>query len=117
MGDIKLSEGDLNSTAGHRDLSGRSRAVRVNRLAAGQAAIHSPQGPEGRSRGLLPGRYGKAFRERKGYTATCLKTSASSWRCAVRWRYGQFVYKGKIKLALRSDGRIASKFVLRKTIP
>ena len=116
MGDIKLSEGDLNSTAGHRDLSGRSRAVRVNRLAAGQAAIHSPKARKAIKRALAR-RYGKAFRERKGYTATCLKTSASSWRCAVRWRYGQFVYKGKIKLALRSDGRIASKFVLRKTIP
>ena len=62
-------------------------------------------------------RYGKVFRERKGYTATCLKPSASRWSCAVRWRYGQFAYKGKIKLTLRSDGRIASKFVLRKTTP
>ena len=59
--------------------------------------------------------YGKAFRLRKGYTAACLKTSPSRWSCAVRWRYGQFSYKGKVKLTLRSDGRVASRFVLRKT--
>ena len=64
----------------------------------------------------LARRYGKAFRERKGYIATCVKTSPSSWSCAVRWRHGQLVYKGKVKLTLRSDGRIASRFVLRKTI-
>ena len=65
----------------------------------------------------LARRYGKAFRKRKGYTVTCLKTSPSRWNCSVRWRYGQFVYEGKIKLTLRSDGRVASKLVLRKTIP
>ena len=64
----------------------------------------------------LARRYGKAFRERKGYIATCVKTSPSSWSCAVRWRHGQLIYKGKVKLTLRSDGRIASRFLLRKTI-
>ena len=64
----------------------------------------------------LARRYGKAFRKRKGYVAICQKTSASRWNCTVRWRYGQFVYKGTIKLTLRPDGRVASQFVLRKTI-
>jgi hypothetical protein len=63
----------------------------------------------------LARRYGKAFRLRKGYTTTCLKTNPSSWSCTVRWRYGEYIYKGKIKLRLRSDGRIASRVVLRKT--
>ena len=63
----------------------------------------------------LARRYGKAFRLRKGYTTTCLKTNPSRWSCTARWRYGEFIYKGKIKLRLRSDGRIASRVVLRKT--
>ena len=61
-------------------------------------------------------RYGNAFRQRKGYVAKCQKMSASRWSCPVRWRYGPFIYKGKIKLTLRSDGRVASQFVLRKTL-
>ncbi len=52
---------------------------------------------------------------RRGYTVTFQKLNPSSWRCAVRWRYGQFDYKGKVKLTLRSDGRVASRIVLRKT--
>ena len=64
----------------------------------------------------LAHRYAKAFRKRKGYTATCLKTSPSRWNCSVRWRYGQLIYEGKVKLTRRANGRVASQFLLRKTI-
>ena len=65
---------------------------------------------------VLARRYGKAFRKRKGYVAVCAKASASRWNCKVRWHYGQVLYKGSIKLTLRSDGRVASRALLRKTI-
>ena len=109
--------GQQSPTAVDRDLSGRSGAVRVHRLAAGQACARFTRQKARRAiKRTLARRYGKAFRERKGYIATCVKTSPSSWSCAVRWRHGQLVYKGKVKLTLRSDGRIASRFLLRKTI-
>ena len=50
-----------------------------------------------------------------GYVAKCQKRSPSRWNCSVRWRHGPFIYKGKIKLTMRSDGLIASRSVLRKT--
>ena len=81
---------------------GTSRDSRARRLVSRQAA--------------LARRYGKAFRKREGYVAKCQKTSASRWNCTIRWRYGQFVYKGKIRLTLRPDGRVASQFLLRKTM-
>ena len=56
----------------------------------------------------------KAFRKRESYTAACRKTSASRWSCAVRWRYGRFVYRGRIKVVLRSDGSIATRVALRR---
>ncbi|MET0512643.1 MAG: hypothetical protein ABW135_13285 [Thermoleophilaceae bacterium] len=65
---------------------------------------------------VLARRYGKAFRKRKGYVAVCAKASASRWNCKVRWHFGQVLYKGSIKLTLRSDGRVASRALLRKTI-
>ena len=64
----------------------------------------------------LASRYGKTFLKRTAYTAECLRTSASRWDCSVRWSYGRLVYKGKIKLMLRSDGRIVSRASLRKVI-
>ena len=65
---------------------------------------------------VLARRYGKAFRKRNGYVAVCAKASASRWNCKVRWHYGQVLYKGSIKLTMRSDGRVASRALLRKTI-
>ena len=70
----------------------------------------------GAAKKALARRYGRAFRLRRDYTANCEKISATRWSCAVRWRYGSFVYKGKINLALRHDGRIATRIVLRRTI-
>ena len=64
----------------------------------------------------LARRYGNAFRKRKGYVAKCQKTSASRWNCTVRWRYGQVIYNGTIRLTLRPDGRVASQSLVRKTI-
>ena len=116
MGDIKLSEGDLNSTAGHRDLSGRSHAVRVNRARSRASRDSLAKGPEGDQEGSCPA-LRQGVSRAQGLHRHLSEDERLQLRCAVRWRYGQFVYKGKIKLALRSDGRIASKFVLRKTIP
>ena len=63
----------------------------------------------------LADRYGKAFSAREDYSAACVKKSSSRWSCAVEWDYGQFVYKGKVKLTKHSDGRIVTRFSLRRT--
>ena len=63
----------------------------------------------------LANRYGKAFSEREDYTAACVKKSSSRWSCAVQWDYGQFVYKGKVRLTMRSDGRLVTRLSLRRT--
>jgi hypothetical protein len=64
---------------------------------------------------VLARRNGRAFRRGRGYTAACVDISLTRWTCNVRWRYGRFLYKGKVALRLRSDGRIATRIVLRRT--
>ena len=63
----------------------------------------------------LAHRYGKAFSAREDYEAECVKKSSSRWSCAVQWDYGQFVYKGKVGLTRRSDGRVVTRLSLRRT--
>lgn len=63
----------------------------------------------------LAHRFGKAFSAREDYEAECVKKSSSRWSCAVHWDYGQFVYKGKVGLNRRSDGRVVTRLSLRRT--
>jgi hypothetical protein len=65
----------------------------------------------------LARRYGRVFRRRTAFTASCVKTSDSRWRCAVRWRYRDAIYKGKVTVRLRADGTIATRVALRKIVP
>jgi hypothetical protein len=62
----------------------------------------------------LTRRYGRAFRKRRAYRANCSRVSATRWTCTVRWRFGPFVYKGRVRLRLRFDGDIASQLVIRR---
>ena len=77
---------------------------------------HTSRQARGAVNSALARRYGRAFRARKGYSIYFLKLSPSSWRCTVRWRYGRFIYKGKVTVARRPDGRIASRTVVRKLV-
>ncbi len=63
----------------------------------------------------LAHRYGKAFSAREDYSAECVKKSSSRWSCAVQWDYGQFAYKGKVRLTMRADGRVVTRLSLRRT--
>lgn len=68
-----------------------------------------------RAKTALARRFGKAFRRRKGYTASCSETSDSRhWSCRVRWTYKHYVYKGKLRLTVRQSGLVSTRILIRR---
>ena len=64
----------------------------------------------------LARRYDNAFLKRTDFTSSCVKPSPSRWDCVVRWTYGRSVYKGKLTMTIRSNGRVVSRAAVRKLI-
>jgi hypothetical protein len=60
----------------------------------------------------LTGMYGKRFTKRKRYRITC-RGDLSTKTCRVQWHYKRKLYKGKVKITRRRDGRLATKASIR----
>jgi hypothetical protein len=64
------------------------------------------------TRRVLTGMYGKRFTKRKRYRITC-RGDLSTKTCRVQWHYKRKLYKGKVKITRRRDGRLATKASIR----
>jgi hypothetical protein len=64
------------------------------------------------TRRVLTRIYGKRFRKGKRYRITC-RGDLSTKTCRVKWRYKRKLYKGKVKITRRRDGRLAVNASIR----
>jgi hypothetical protein len=64
------------------------------------------------TRRVLTRIYGKRFRKGRRYRITC-RGDLSTKTCRVQWRYKRKLYKGKVKITRRRDGRLAVNASIR----